>query len=161
MLSFIWEITAKYMSILFFAWIIYILWAKKDQYIDIILYGIYATILGIFASFIIGFYYLFESYTSAGNLFSHNIVLLSYNILFMISMAMTTLYFGETRKTGIVLMILGIFGVFAAELSGFNSLIEIYISVATALLSSIIIYYFKDSFNDLNRIIKAAYYILR
>lgn len=151
---------ARYIPLLFLVWIIYIIWAKKDQYLDIILYGIYTAILGMFTGFIIWLSYLYAPSPGVG-LFVHDKILLSDNIIFMVSVALMAIYFKETRKIGIILIILGVFAVFADAVSGLNSLWEIYVSIGVSMVISLIIYRFKDNLTGLNQIIKASYYILR
>jgi undecaprenyl-diphosphatase len=64
------------------------------------------------------------------------------------------IYFKETRKFGIILVILGFIGGFARVFSGVHFPFDIVGSVIVAVIVSLAIYYLKDRFPNLNRRIR-------
>jgi undecaprenyl-diphosphatase len=79
----------------------------------------------------------------------------------MLSIALMLTYFKETRKSGLILLILGLTsGILYIYLNYINSR-EILLSIVLAFITTIIIYYSRNYLIELNQILKAAYYVLK
>ena len=76
---------------------------------------------------------------------------------FMISIALTLIYFKETRIVGIGLFILGLIGGFARIFSGVHFPFDILGSIIVSIFASLLIYQFKDRLYPLNNVIKRIY----
>lgn len=140
-------IVAEYLPFLFICWLIYI-WIKKyDVYLDIVLYCIYAALLGIFINYLTGIVYSAASGTNS--------------IIFMLSVSLMLACFMETRKSGIILIILALFGSMLSVLSALVIPLDILTSGLIAMVSTAIIYYLRDSLIGVNQIFKAMYYVLK
>ncbi len=140
-------VAAAYMPVIFIILLIY-LWIKKgDKHKDIVLYCIYATILGIIIN------YSMQFITLAG--------IFSSNIIFMLSVAFMMVYFQETRKTGVVLLILGLIGSFIIIIYSMHLPLDILDSLGIAIISTIVIYAIKKKLASLNQIFKLVYLILK
>jgi len=137
------------MPLIFIIWLIY-LWIKKgDKHKDIVLYSVYASILGFIVTFVTGFLFSNSTETSFNN------------IIFMFAVAIMMLYFQETRKTGIILLILGLIGSLIVILSDLHLSIDIFGSAGVAIITTVIIYYLKEKLAPLNLIFKLIYLILK
>ena len=86
------SISLNFLSLIFVAWLIYIWIKKDDEYMDIVLYSVYAGFLGFIINMILGYFLVFNSI----------------NVSFMLSIALMLTYFKETRKSGLILLILGL-----------------------------------------------------
>jgi undecaprenyl-diphosphatase len=75
----------------------------------------------------------------------------------MVSIALMLIYFKETRFYGLIILILGLVGGFARVFSGIHFPFDIFGSVVVAIISSVLIFYFKERFNPLNNLIKQIY----
>jgi undecaprenyl-diphosphatase len=138
-------------------------WKKDDTNRDIALYSVYAAVLGLFINFVIGYFYYHSRpfVEHAGTLlfpYSTDSSFPSDHATLMLSIALMMIYFKETRKLGILLVILGLIGGFARVFVGVHWPFDIIGSLLVAIIASLSIYYFKDSLNFLNRIIKAIYF---
>ena len=132
----------NYLPLIFIIWLIYIWIKKDDEYMDIVLYSIYAVIIGFIINMFLGYYILF-------------------NVAFILSIALMLTYFKETRKSGLILLILGLTsGILYIYLNYINSR-EILLSIVLAFITTIIIYYSRNYLIELNQILKAAYYVLK
>lgn len=155
-------LAAKYMPLVFVISLIY-LWVKKgDKNKDIALYSIYAAIIGIIINFIIGIFYFHPRpfMISVGTTlfpYSAETSFPSDHTTFMLSIALMMVYFKETRKLGVTLVILGLIGGFARVFSGVHFPFDIIGSVVVAIIVSIVIYYFKDNLTPLSQIIRRIY----
>ncbi len=146
-------VVAQYLPVIFVILIIY-LWIKKgDKHKDIILYCIYASILGLITTSIMDFFYSMQSITSAGTF--------SNNIIFMLSVALMMTYFQETRKIGAILLILGLNGSFIMIIPSMNFPLDLFEPFGVAIISTIIIYSLKKKLTSLNQIFKLIYLILK
>ena len=135
-------ILLNYLPLVFIIWLIY-LWIKKDnEYMDIVLYSTYAVIIGYIINMILRYYILF-------------------NLTFMLSIALMLTYFKETRKSGLILLILGLIYAIINIYLNHIDLQKIIGSIILASITTIIIYYSKKYLIELNQIIKAAYYVLK
>lgn len=139
------SISLNFLSLIFVAWLIYIWIKKDDEYMDIVLYSVYAGFLGFIINMILGYFLVFNSI----------------NVSFMLSIALMLTYFKETRKSGLILLILGLTsGILYIYLNYINSR-EILLSIVLAFITTIIIYYSRNYLIELNQILKAAYYVLK
>lgn len=140
-----------------------ILWiAKGNNTRDVILYGVYAAIIGLVINYIIGLVYFHPRPFMIGlgtQLFQYpaETSFPSDHTTFMVSIALIFLYFKETRVYGIILLILGLIGGFARVFSGVHFPLDILGSIMVSIISTLIIFQFKDRFNPLNMLIKEIY----
>lgn len=150
---------AEYLPILFIIALIY-LWIKKgNKNKDIALYSIYSGIIGLSINYAIGLFYFhprpFMLHT--GTLlfpYSADSSFPSDHTTFMLSIALTMIYFKETRKIGIILMILGLIGGFSRVFAGVHFPLDIIGSIGVSIVVSLAVYYFNDNLDFLNRIFK-------
>jgi len=140
-----------------------ILWiAKGNNTRDVILYGVYAAIIGLVINYIIGLVYFHPRPFMIGlgtQLFQYpaETSFPSDHTTFMVSIALIFLYFKETRVYGIILLILGLIGGFARVFSGVHFPLDILGSIMVSIISTLIIFQFKDRFNPLNMLVKEIY----
>lgn len=158
-------LAAKYMILIFVIPFVYLGIKKGDKNKDIALYSLYAGILGVLINFVIGYFYFHARpfMLNMGTLlfpYSADSSFPSDHATLMLSIALTMIYFKETRKLGVILGILGLIGGFARVFAGVHFPFDILGSIGIAIISSLIIYYFKDSLNLLNSIIKKIYFKL-
>jgi undecaprenyl-diphosphatase len=132
----------NYLPLLFIIWLIYIWIKKDDEYMDIVLYSLYAVIIGFIINMVLRYYILF-------------------NVTFMLSIALMLTYFKETRKSGLILIILGLISGIMNVYFNHIDLQKILGSIILAFMITIIIYYSKMYLIELNQILKAAYYVLK
>ena len=156
-------LTAEYMPIIFIIALIY-LWIKKgNKNKDIALYSIYSGIIGLSINYAIGLIYFhprpFMLHTGT-LLFSYSAdsSFPSDHTTFMLSIALTMIYFKETRKIGIILMILGLIGGFSRVFAGVHFPLDIIGSIGVSIAVSLAVYYFKDNLDFLNRKFKGIYF---
>jgi undecaprenyl-diphosphatase len=155
-------ITAKYMPVIIILSIAYIWIKNRDRTRDIILYGIYAAIIGLVINYIIGLVYfhprpfmiplgtLLFQYPAETSFPSDHATL-------MFSLAIMLIYFKETRIAGLIFLILGFIGGLARIFSGIHFPLDIFGSLLVSIISTILIFQFKDRFNLLNKEIKEIY----
>jgi len=155
-------ITAKYMPVIIILSIAYIWIKNRDRTRDIILYGIYAVIIGLVINYIIGLVYfhprpfmiplgtLLFQYPAETSFPSDHATL-------MFSLAIMLIYFKETRIAGLIFLILGFIGGLARIFSGIHFPLDIFGSLLVSIISTILIFQFKDRFNLLNKEIKEIY----
>jgi undecaprenyl-diphosphatase len=136
------SISLNFLPLIFVAWLIYIWIKKDDEYMDIVLYSIYAVIIGFIINMFLGYYILF-------------------NVAFILSIALMLTYFKETRKSGMILLILGLTDIIINIYLNNIDQQKIIGSIIVASITTIIIYYSKKYLIELNQIIKAAYYVLK
>ena len=132
----------NYIPLIFIIWLIYIWIKKDDKYLDIVLYSLYAVIIVFIINIILGYYILF-------------------NLVFMLSIALMLTYFKETRKSGLILLILGLTNAIINIYLNHIELQKILESIIVAIMTTIIIYNSKKYLIELNQILKAAYYVLK
>jgi undecaprenyl-diphosphatase len=151
-------LAARYMPIIFVVVSIY-LWIKKGTATkNIILYSAYAAIFGLIINYIVGLFYFHPRpfmIPVGTTLFPYpaETSFPSDHATFMLSIALMMIYFKETRKFGIILVILGLIGGFARVFSGVHFPFDIIGSVVVAVIVSLAIYYLKDRFTPLNKLI--------
>ena len=156
-------ITAKYMPVVIILGLVYLWFKNQYRSRDIVLYGAYAAILGLVINYIIGLLYfhprpfmihigtLLFQYPAETSFPSDHATL-------MFSLALMLIYFKETRIAGFIFLILGFIGSFARIFSGIHFPLDILGSLIVSIISTIIIFQFKDKFNPLNTVIKEIYY---
>ncbi|MGB7968468.1 MAG: undecaprenyl-diphosphatase [Methanobacterium sp.] len=153
---------AEYMPIIVILFMLYLWIRKGDRTHDILLYSIYAGITGLIINYLIGLVYfhprplmlhlgtqLFAYPTDSSFPSDHTTL--------MVSIALMLIYFRETRIYGVIILILGLIGGFARVFSGIHFPFDIFGSVIVAIISSALIFYFKENFNPLNNLIKQIY----
>ena len=136
-----------YIPLIFIIWIIYLWIRKEDKHKDIVLYSIYAAILGSALNFIREILFLNHSET------------FSNSVIFMFSVALTQAYFNETRKIGILLIL----GVAVASIGAYITHLPLDVSgsAVIAIISTVLIYLIKEKLVSLNQIFKLVYIILK
>jgi undecaprenyl-diphosphatase len=153
---------AEYMPVVVILFLVY-LWIRKcNSTHDILIYGIYAGITGLIINYLIGLVYfhprpsmlhlgtqLFQYQTDSSFPSDHTTL--------MVSIALTLIYFRETRVYGVIILILGFIGGFARVFSGIHFPFDIFGSIIVAVISSALIFYFKERFKPLNNLIKQIY----
>ena len=153
---------AEYMPVVVILALIYLWIRKGDSTHDILLYGVYAAITGLIINYLIGFVYfhprpsmlhlgtqLFQYPTDSSFPSDHTTL--------MVSIALMLIYFKETRIYGVIILILGLIGGFARVFSGIHFPFDIFGSVMVAIISTILIFYFRERFKPLNNLIKQIY----
>jgi undecaprenyl-diphosphatase len=153
---------AEYMPVIVILALIYLWIRKGDSTHDILLYGVYAAITGLIINYLIGLVYfhprpsmlhlgtqLFQYPTDSSFPSDHTTL--------MVSIALMLIYFKETRIYGVIILILGLIGGFARVFSGIHFPFDIFGSVIVAIISTLLIFYFKERFNPLNNLIKQIY----
>ncbi len=153
---------AEYMPVVVILVLVYLWIRKGDLTHDILLYSVYAGIIGLIINYLIGLVYfhprpsllhmgtqLFQYPTDSSFPSDHTTL--------MVSIALMLLYFKETRIYGVIILILGLIGGFARVFSGIHFPFDIFGSVIVAVISSLLIFYFKERFNPLNNLIKQIY----
>jgi len=129
------------------------LWVKKgDRHKDIVLYSIYAAILGFIIAFIMGFFQIIP-FIHAKTFFN--------SVIFMLSVAVMMIYFQETRKIGTIFLILGIIGSFMTAIYGTYSILDVLELLGVSIISTLIIYAIKEKLVSLNQIFRLMYIILK
>lgn len=141
-------LVVAYIPLIFVIVLIYSWIKKEDKHKDIVLYSIYAAILGFAINFVMESLFLNPSET------------FSDPVTFMFSVALTTVYFKETRKTGMILLILGLAVAFMSTY-GIYLPLDVLESAVIAVISTLIIYIIKEKLVSLNQIFKLIYIILK
>ncbi|WP_424354505.1 undecaprenyl-diphosphatase [Methanobacterium sp. MBAC-LM] len=155
-------LTAQYMPIIFIMALI-CLWIKKGTTTkNIVLYAIYAAILGLIINYVIGQFYFHPRpfMIPIGTILFHYTAETSFpsdHTTFMISIALMISYFKETRKISIILLILGLIGGFSRVFAGVHFPLDIIGSIGVSIIASLAIYYLKDNLTSLNRKIEGMY----
>lgn len=159
-------ITAKYMPVIIILGLVYLWFKNVNRSRDIVLFGVYAAILGLAINYIIGLVYfhprpfmihlgtLLFQYPAETSFPSDHATL-------MFSLALMLIYFKETRVAGFIFLILGFIGAFARIFSGVHFPLDILGSLLVSIISTIIIFQFKDKFIPLNTVITGIYYKIR
>ena len=155
-------LAAEYMPVVVILFMVYLWIRKSDSTRDILLCSVYAGIVGLIINYLIGLVYfhprpsmlhlgtqLFQYQTDSSFPSDHTTL--------MVSIALMLIYFRQTRVYGIIILILGLVGGFARVFSGIHFPFDIFGSVVVALISSVLIFYFKERFNPLNNLIKQIY----
>ena len=155
-------LAAKYMPVVIILGMIYFWIRKGDKIRDIVLYGGYAAVLGLVMNFIISLFYfhprpfmiptgtLLFQYPAESSFPSDHTTL-------MLSLALMMVYFKETRIAGIILMILGFIGGFARVFCGVHFPMDIFGSFIVAVISTMLIFQFRDRLTPINNAVKWTY----
>jgi undecaprenyl-diphosphatase len=153
---------AKYMPAIIILGLAY-LWIKNGgKTRDIVLYGIYAAIIGLIINFIIGLVYFHPRpfMINMGTLLFQYPAETSFpsdHSTLMFSIALMLIYFKETRIAGVIFLILGVIGGIARVFSGVHFPLDILGSLVISIICTVIIFQFKDRFYHLNKVIKEIY----
>jgi undecaprenyl-diphosphatase len=155
-------LAAEYMPVVVILFMVYLWIRKGDRTHDILLYSVYAAIVGLIINYLIGLIYfhprpsmlhlgtqLFPYPTDSSFPSDHTTL--------MVSIALMLIYFKETRVYGMIILIFGLIGGFARVFSGIHFPFDIFGSVVVAIISSVLIFHFKERFNSLNNLIKQIY----
>ena len=155
-------ILAKYLPIIFILFLIY-LWFKNKNAKNITLFSGYSAILGILVNFLITLFYFHPRpfMDNIGKLLIKHVSETSFpsdHTTFMLSIAFMFLYFKKVRKLGIILSIFGLIGGVARIYCGVHYPFDIIGSIIVAIISSGIIFLFKEKLQGLNNIIINLYF---
>jgi len=147
-------ILANYMPVVFALYLLY-LWFYKDK--QIALYAGYSFTLGLIINFLISLFYFHPRpyMIGMGKLLSPHSPDTSFpsdHTTLMLSTAFALLYFKKTRIAGIILAVLGIIGGICRIYIGVHFPLDIAGSFAVSIVSSFLIYYFKDALKQLNKV---------
>jgi undecaprenyl-diphosphatase len=153
---------AKYMPLIIILGLIY-LWIKRgDKTKDIVLYGVYAAVIGLLINYIIGLVYfhprpfmiptgtLLFSYPGDSSFPSDHTTL-------MLSLTFMLTYFRETRKIGLLFVVLGLIGGFARVFCGVHFPMDILGSVVVSLIITAAIFKFRNRLKPINKLFKCFY----
>ncbi len=148
-------VIAKYLLFVFILFLL-LLWLKKKEKRNFVLYSGYSAVTGIFLNFIIRLFYFHPRPFMENNgkiLINHSpeTSFPSDHTTFMLSIAFVFLYFKETRKIGIFLSILGIIGGIARIYCGVHYPFDILGSISVAGISSYIIFLSREKLKLLNK----------
>lgn len=155
---------AEYLPIIFILFLLY-LWFNKNEHKSFSLYSGYAAILGVSLNFLISLFYFHSRpfMDNIGTLLIKHAPETSFpsdHTTFMLSIAFMLLYFKETRSVGIILSIFGIIGGIARIYCGLHYPFDILGSIIVAIISSGIIFVFKEKLQKFNNLIINLYYKL-
>ncbi len=149
---------AKYLPIIFIIILLFFWFKKNENYMNIVLYSIYSTILGMLFNFIISlcYYHPRPFMLHLGKtLIKHSCdtSFPSDHVTFMLSIAIELLLFKTTRIVGILLIITGIIGGILRIYCGIHFPYDILGSIVVASISSCVIYLLKNRLIFINKII--------
>lgn len=156
---------AQYMPIVLTLGLIYLWIVKKKVTRNIILYAVYAAIIGLAINVIIGMFY----YHPRPFMIPIGTQLFPYpaessfpsdHTTMMASLSLMLIYFKETRNIGALFLALGLIGGFARIFSGVHFPLDILGSVVVSLFSTLLIYSIKDRLEFLNNFIQNIYHKL-
>ncbi len=155
-------IIANYMPLVIILGLAY-LWIRKGKNTrDIVLYGIYAALIGLVLNYVIGLIYFHPRpfMIPTGTLlfqFPSETSFPSDHTTLMVSLSLMLMYFKETRSAGVVLLILGLIGGFARVFSGVHFPLDILGSVIVSIIATAFIYHFRNKLWPLNNLIIGSY----
>lgn len=155
-------IFAEFLSIIFVLFLIY-LWFNKNKNKELALYSGYSMIIGVSLNFLITLFYFHPRpfMDKVGTLLIDHAPETSFpsdHTTFMLSIAFMLLYFEKTRKAGVIFSILGVLGGISRIFCGLHYPFDIVGSILVAMVSSYIIFMFKDSIHKVNKQIINLYY---
>ncbi len=155
---------AKYLFTVPIVFLIY-LWLKGKEYKNIALFLGYAAILGILLNFFTTLFYFHPRpfMENIGKLLVNHAPETSFpsdHTTFMLAIAFMSLYFRQTRKMGIGLFLLGIWGGTARVFCGLHFPLDILGSVFIAMISSYIVFLAKGRLRKVNKLILGIYFAL-
>lgn len=153
---------AQFMPIVIIIGLAYLWVFKGNLERNIILYSVYAAILGLAINLIIGMFYFHPRpfmIPLGTQLFPYPVETSfpSDHTTAMVSVAFMFIFFKETRKIGLIFLILGLIGGFSRVFCGVHFPMDVLGSVVVSLGSGILIYSVKDRLNSLNNIIQNIY----
>lgn len=153
---------ANYLPIFFILVLIY-LWFRKTEVRNLVLFSIYASILGLALNYLISLFYFHPRpfMDKIGILLIKHACDTSFpsdHTTFMLSIAFMFLYFKKTRATGLILSILGLIGGISRIFTGLHYPLDIIGSLLVAIIATSIIFYMKTKLIKINKIILSIYY---
>ena len=155
-------LVANYMPVVIILGLAY-LWIRKEKSVhDIILYAIYAAIIGLVLNIIIGMIYFHPRpfMIPTGTLlipFTPETSFPSDHTTMMASLGIMLIYFKETRIYGVVFLLLGFIGGLARIFSGVHFPMDILGSFIVSFIVTFLVYQFRDKFNPINNLITESY----
>lgn len=155
-------IMAKYLPLFFIFWLLYLWFRGNNQRKKYALFAGYSAVVGLLINFIIAIFYFHPRpfMMNLGRLLvSHkpDTSFPSDHTTFMLSIAFMLSYFKETRKSGLVLSLLGLLGGLSRVFSGLHFPLDIAGSFIVSLFSSILVWLFKDKLSLVNAYIISIY----
>lgn len=154
--------TAQYMPIVLIIGLSYLWIVKNKSTRNIILYAVYAAIIGLAINMIIGMIYFHPRpfMIPIGTQLFHYPAESSFpsdHTTMMVSLSLMLIYFKETRKIGAVFLALGLIGGFARIFSGVHFPLDILGSIVVSIFSTFLIFKMKERLNPLNSAIQNIY----
>jgi undecaprenyl-diphosphatase len=155
-------ILANYMPLAILSGLAY-LWIRKGKKTrEIVLYAIYAAIIGLVLNIIIGMIYFHPRpfMIPTGTLlfpFAPETSFPSDHTTLMVSLSLMLIYFKETRTYGVIFLILGLIGGLARIFSGVHFPMDILGSIVVSIVVTFFVYRFRDRFKPINDIITEFY----
>jgi undecaprenyl-diphosphatase len=155
-------ILANYMPLVIILGLAYIWIRKEKKTRDIVLYAVYAAIIGLILNIIIGMIYFHPRpfMIPTGTLlfpFAPETSFPSDHTTLMVSLSLMLIYFKETRIYGIIFLILGFIGGIARIFSGVHFPLDILGSFVVSVIVTLFIYRFRDLFKPINDLITESY----
>ncbi len=157
---------AQYTPFIFILFLLY-LWFSNRDYKDTALYASYTAVLGIILNFLIARLYFHPRpfMDKIGTLLikhSSDASFPSDHTTFILSIAFMLLYFKKTRFWGIVLVALGLCGGLARVYTGLHYPLDIIGSILVALISSALIFVYRNKLKKINlTIINLSYKLFK
>jgi len=153
---------AQYMPVIIILVLAYLWFKRNTSTKNIILYAVYAAIIGLAINYIIGLIYFHPRpfMIPTGTILFPYLAESSFpsdHTTLMASLALMLIYFKETRSYGVILLILGLIGGFARVFSGVHFPFDILGSLLISIIITTLIYQFRDKFSPLNRFITNNY----
>ncbi len=147
-------VLAEFLPLVFILSLIY-LWIRHAESRKSVLYAVYSTVLGILMNIVISWLYYHPRpfVDRIGILVSPHAADSSFpsdHTTFMLSMSLVLLYCAKTRRIGVALTALGLFGGILRVYTGFHYPFDILGSVIVATLASVVVYKSKDSLSKMN-----------
>jgi len=154
--------TAEYLPLIFILVLVF-LWFRNEKYKNLVLYCIYSVILGLSLNFLITLFYFHPRpfMNKIGVLLIKHAPETSFpsdHTTLMLSVAFMLLYFKKTRIKGIILSVVALIGGTARVFAGVHYPFDIIGSILIAIISSYIIFTFKEKLQKFNHLIINLYY---
>ncbi len=155
-------IMAKYLPLLFIVWLLYLWFRGNKQRKNYALFAGYSAVIGLLINFIIATFYFHPRpfMVDLGRLLIPHKPETSFpsdHTTFMLSIAFMLSYFKETRKSGLVLSVLGLLGGLARVFSGLHFPLDIAGSFIVSLFASTLVWFFKNKLSLVNAYIISLY----
>jgi len=153
---------AEYLPLIFIAVLIYFWLSNKTNSRNNALYAGYASILGVTINLLITTFYFHPRpfMENIGKLLIDHVPETSFpsdHTTFMLSLSITLLLLKETRKTGMLLSVLGLVGGLSRVLCGIHYPFDILGSLLVATIAALVIILLRSRLIKLNRSLMAIY----